>query len=151
MSAAPTKRTSCGMRRPPSEDEFPSGATNPCKLCTPLGACLAFKGVAGMVPLLHGSQGCATYIRRYLISHYKEPLDIASTNFSEDSAIFGGRKNLQVALDNVVRQYEPVAVGVATTCLSETMGEDVPMMLKEFREDGARAGQPELVHVSTPR
>ena len=69
--------------------EFPSGSTNPCKLCTPLGACLAFKGIAGTVPLLHGSQGCATYIRRYLISHFREPIDIASTNFSEDSAVFG--------------------------------------------------------------
>ena len=44
---------------------------NACKVCTPLGASIAFKGVEGCVPLIHGSQGCATYIRRYLISHYK--------------------------------------------------------------------------------
>ena len=25
--------------------------TNACKLCTPLGACLAFKGIEGAVPL----------------------------------------------------------------------------------------------------
>ena len=42
---------------------------NACKLCTPLGACLAFRGVEGCIPFLHGSQGCSTYIRRYLISH----------------------------------------------------------------------------------
>lgn len=112
--------------------EFPSGSTNPCKLCTPLGACLAFKGIAGAVPLLHGSQGCATYIRRYLISHFREPVDIASTNFSEDSAVFGGRKNLHTALDNVGRQYRPALVGVATTCLSETMGENMPMLIGEY-------------------
>ena len=36
------------------------------------------------MPFLHGSQGCATYIRRYMISHFSEPLDIASSNFGED-------------------------------------------------------------------
>ena len=115
--------------------DFPSGSTNPCKLCTPLGACLAFKGIQGAVPLLHGSQGCATYIRRYLISHFREPVDIASTNFSEDSAVFGGRKNLHTALDNIGRQYHPALVGIATTCLSETMGENMPMLIGEYRKE----------------
>ncbi len=147
--------------------EFPSSSTNPCKLCTPLGACLAFKGIAGAVPLLHGSQGCATYIRRYMISHFREPVDIASTNFSEDSAVFGGRKNLHTALDNVGRQYRPALVGIATTCLSETMGENMPMLIGEYRKEtgerkagtgtdaeggvvGFPADAPAIVHVSTP-
>jgi len=141
-------------KAPPAGGEFPSGATNPCKLCTPLGACLAFKGVEGCVPLLHGSQGCATYIRRYCISHYREPIDIASSNFSEDSAVFGGRRNLHLAIDNVTRQYRPRIIGIATTCLAETMGEDVPMMLREYeaeaRELPAREERPYLVNVSTP-
>jgi len=52
----------------------PLAATrNACKLCAPLGACLALRGVAGAAPFLHGSQGCATYIRRYLISHFASP------------------------------------------------------------------------------
>jgi nitrogenase molybdenum-iron protein NifN len=148
-------------RVPPSDSDektddssFPSSSTNPCKLCTPLGACLAFKGIAGAVPLLHGSQGCATYIRRYLISHFREPVDIASTNFSEDSAIFGGRKNLHAALDNVGRQYRPALIGIATTCLSETMGENMPMLVGEYgaeaRDLPAAVDRPALVHVSTP-
>nr|WP_320014937.1 nitrogenase component 1 [uncultured Desulfobacter sp.] len=49
---------------------------NACKMCTPLGATLVFQGIEGCVPLLHGSQGCSTYMRRYLISHFKEPVDI---------------------------------------------------------------------------
>ena len=68
---------------------------NACKLCTPLGACLAMRGIEGALPFLHGSQGCATYMRRYIISHFREPVDIASSNFSEHSAIFGGGENLQ--------------------------------------------------------
>ena len=106
------------------------------------------------MPLLHGSQGCATYIRRYLISHFREPVDIASTNFSEDSAIFGGRKNLHTALDNVGRQYRPALIGIATTCLSETMGENMPMLLGEYgaeaRDLPPATERPALVHVATP-
>lgn len=123
---------------------------NACKLCAPLGAALVFKGIAGAIPLLHGSQGCSTYIRRYLISHFKEPIDIACSNFAEETAIFGGGANLQIALDNIRLQYAPSLVGVATTCLSETIGDDVPMFVKEYR--AARVGEdlPAIVQVSTP-
>src|SRR5690606_8193593 len=103
-----------------------------CKLCTPLGACLAFKGVEGCVPLLHGSQGCSTYIRRYMISHFKEPVDVASTNFGEMTAIFGGKLNFQLAVENITKQYQPQMIGIASTCLSETIGDDVGMFIKEY-------------------
>jgi nitrogenase molybdenum-iron protein NifN len=121
-------------------------ARNACKMCSPLGACLAFSGVAGGVPLLHGSQGCATYIRRYLISHFREPLDVASSNFGERAAIFGGEENLRTALANVAKGYSPSLVGVATTCLSETIGDDVAAFLSRIPE-GER---PPTVHASTP-
>jgi nitrogenase molybdenum-iron protein NifN len=78
---------------------------NACNLCAPLGAALVFKGIANCVPLLHGSQGCSTYIRRYMISHFKEPLDIACSNFGEETAIFGGGANIKLAIDNIRKQY----------------------------------------------
>ncbi len=78
----------------PTGDSYASSC-NACKQCTPLGACIAFKGIEGVLPMLHGSQGCATYIRRYLISHFREPVDIASSNFSEETTIFGGKPKLQ--------------------------------------------------------
>ncbi len=123
---------------------------NACNLCTPLGACLVFRGIQGAIPYLHGSQGCATYIRRYLIGHFREPMDIASSNFSESSAIYGGADNFRIGLTNVIRQYKPELVGIATTCLSETIGEDIPMYLHEFHKSYSDAKKPELVHVSTP-
>jgi nitrogenase molybdenum-iron protein NifN len=120
---------------------------NACKLCMPLGAVMVFKGVKGAVPFLHGSQGCATYIRRYVISHFREPLDVAASNFSEESAVFGGGKNLSQGLQNVSLQYKPELIGVASTCLSETMGENLPALLKEA---SAQEDIPPLVGVSTP-
>lgn len=145
------------MRSIQKKENF-SATQNACNLCTPLGAALVFKGIANTVPLLHGSQGCSTYIRRYMISHFKEPMDIACSNFGENTAIFGGGANLKLALDNIRRQYHPELIGIATTCLSETIGDDVPMFIQAYRaaykaahkEASAEEVLPALVHVSTP-
>ncbi|MEW6386260.1 MAG: nitrogenase component 1 [Thermodesulfobacteriota bacterium] len=128
--------------------------TNACKLCKPLGACLAFRGIEGAVPFLHGSQGCATYMRRYVISHFREPMDIASSSLGEKHAIYGGGPNLKQGLKNVMEKYGAKLIGVASTCLTETIGDDVPLLVREFRQETAKkAGlgeTPELVTVSTP-
>lgn len=122
---------------------------NSCKLCAPLGASVAYRGIDGCVPLVHGSQGCSTYIRRYVISHFREPIDVASSNFTESSAVFGGGENLARAIDNVTRQYSPRAIGIASTCLSETMGEDVAMHLRSYHASRPEGG-PAIFNASTP-
>ncbi|HHB76806.1 MAG TPA: nitrogenase [Desulfobulbus sp.] len=125
--------------------------TNACKLCKPLGACLAFKGIEGTVPYLHGSQGCATYMRRYIISHYNEPIDIASSSLSEKHAVYGGGPNLKLGLTNVAEKYHPAMIGIATTCLTETIGDDVSMYLDQYKKDTEGSqGLPDFVNVSTP-
>ncbi len=123
---------------------------NACKLCAPLGASLVFKGIEGCVPLIHGSQGCATYIRRYMISHYKEPVDIASSNFSEESTVYGGSKNFITGIDNIIKQYHPTVIGIASTCLSETIGEDIPGHIKNYGDAKAGEQLPAFIHSSTP-
>ena len=122
---------------------------NACRLCAPLGASLAYAGIARCLPYLHGGQGCATYIRRYTISHFREPVDIASSSFGEEATVFGGRKNLFIGLRNVIAQYRPEMVGIASTCLSETIGEDVAAHIEEFYRTGD-AGETALVFASTP-
>jgi len=124
--------------------------TNACKLCTPLGAALAFRGIEGAIPFLHGSQGCATYMRRYIISHFREPMDIASSALGEKHAIHGGGPNLKKGLLNAMQKYGATVLGVATTCLTETIGDDVARLLHEFRAEFADLPLAELVHVSTP-
>jgi len=127
----------------------PPGATvNPCTLCAPLGASLATAGIENAISLLHGAQGCATYIRRYLISHFREPIDVASSSFGESQTVFGGESNLANALDNVARQYSPDLVCIATTCVAETVGEDVPLMLKRYASN--REQHLPVVNAATP-
>jgi len=127
-----------------------TATTNACKLCKPLGASLAFRGIESCVPFLHGSQGCATYMRRYIISHFNEPIDIASSSLGEKNAIYGGGPNLKLGLKNVTAKYSPKIIGVATTCLTETIGDDVPMLLAEYQKEFGTEDSPLVVHVSTP-
>ena len=104
------------------------------------------------MPFLHGSQGCATYMRRYIISHFREPMDIASSSLGEKQAVYGGGPNLKQGLGNVMSKYGARLIGVATTCLTETIGDDVPGIVREFRQEatGEAAARPEIVTVSTP-
>ena len=55
---------------------------NACKLCSPLGASLVFRGIEGCILMTYGSQGCSTLIRSYRISSFIEPFDIASSHCS---------------------------------------------------------------------
>jgi nitrogenase molybdenum-iron protein NifN len=103
------------------------------------------------MPMLHGSQGCATYIRRYMISHFRETVDIASSNFSEETTIFGGNRNFNAGIDNIISQYHPKVIAIASTCLSETIGEDIRRLIYEYKTiNGNRNDVPEMFFASTP-
>lgn len=124
--------------------------TNPCKMCRPLGACLAFRGIEDSMMLLHGAQGCSTYMRRYISSHFREPVDIASSSLSEKGAIYGGEANLRQGIRNVTAKYSPSVLGVATTCLTETIGDDVEMIIGDLCREDPSLVKTVMVPVSTP-
>ncbi|MCI1883071.1 MAG: hypothetical protein LKI94_12865 [Sporolactobacillus sp.] len=105
---------------------------NPCKMCMPMGSVTAFYGIKGSMLILHGSQGCATYIRRHMATHYNEPVDIASSALTEQGTVYGGEKNLLAGLSNLIKLYDPEVIGVSTTCLAETIGEDTPGIVEKF-------------------
>lgn len=127
---------------------------NPCVMCQPMGSALAFKGIENTMVLYHGSQGCSTYMRLQLAHHFREPVDIASSSLSEKGAVYGGRENLKKGLRNVINRYNPKVIGVATTCLAETIGDDVPAIIREFKEEEGIGDDPEkdtiIIPVSTP-
>jgi nitrogenase molybdenum-iron protein NifN len=122
---------------------------NQCHMCMPLGGVLAFKGIEASMALVHGSQGCSTYMRLTACEHYNEPVDIASTSLNEKQTIYGGEANLRKALDNVIRVYRPRVLGIQTTCLAETIGEDIERMVDKYVMEGKSEGV-DIIPVSTP-
>lgn len=120
---------------------------NPCKMCMPLGAVTAFYGVEGCMSIIHGSQGCSTYIRRHMATHYNEPIDIASSALTEQGTVYGGEANLLKGIANLTKLYQPKVIGICTTCLAETIGEDVPRIALKAQEQGLAPG---VTFVSVP-
>lgn len=108
---------------------------NPCKMCMPMGAVTAFYGIKKCMSILHGSQGCSTYIRRHMATHYNEPVDIASSSLTEEGTVYGGEKNLIKGLKNLITIYEPEVIAVETTCLAETIGEDIVRIIDKFYKE----------------
>jgi len=116
----------------------------------PMGAVTAFYGIKKCISILHGSQGCSTYIRRHMATHYNEPVDIASSALTEEGTVFGGEKNLMKGLKNLITLYHPEVIGIATTCLAETIGEDVPRIVMKFREEYPEYNNIMIIPVNSP-
>ncbi len=123
---------------------------NPQKNSPALGATLAFLGIDDAIGLLHGAQGCSTFIRLQLSRHFKESIALNSTAMSEDTAIFGGWENLKKGLSRVISKFAPKVVGVMTSGLTETMGDDVRSAIAAFREEHPESAAVPIVWASTP-
>jgi nitrogenase molybdenum-cofactor synthesis protein NifE len=127
-----------------------AATVNPQKNSPALGATMAYLGIDNMLGLLHGAQGCSTFIRLQLSRHYKESIALNATAMSEDSAIFGGWENLKKGIGRVIEKFSPQVVGVMTTGLTETMGDDVSSAIKQFREEHPEHDDVPIIWASTP-
>ena len=127
-----------------------AATVNPQKNSPALGATLAYLGVDGMLGLLHGAQGCSTFIRLQLSRHFKESIALNSTAMSEDAAVFGGWENLKKGIRRVAEKFHPAVVGVMTSGLTETMGDDVRSAIVHFRAENPELASVPVVWASTP-
>lgn len=123
---------------------------NPAKTCQPIGAMYAALGIKGCLPHSHGSQGCCAYHRSTLTRHYKEPISAATSSFTEGASVFGGQANLMQAIDNIFTVYEPDVIAVHTTCLSETIGDDLPQIFMKAEKDGKIPEGKTVLGANTP-
>ena len=123
---------------------------NPSKMCQPMGAIQALLGIKDSMPLIHGSQGCSTYIRFQLTRHFREPIEVASTSLSEKTVIYGGEFNLMKALKNITEKQSPSMIAVTSSCLTETIGEDMVGIIEKFKDANLDNELPVIVPISTP-
>ena len=127
-----------------------AATVNPQKNSPALGATMAYMGINNMLGLLHGAQGCSTFIRLQLSRHYKESIALNATAMSEDSAIFGGWENLKKGIGRVIEKFQPEVVGVMTSGLTETMGDDVQSAIAHFRQENPETAHIPIIHAATP-
>jgi len=123
---------------------------NPAKTCQPIGAMYASLGVHGCFPHSHGSQGCCAYHRSALTRHYKDPIMAGTSSFTEGASVFGGQANLLQAINNIFTIYKPDLIAVHTTCLSETIGDDIPQIIGKAKVEGKIPEGKMVIHTSTP-
>lgn len=125
-------------------------STNPLKSSAPLGAALAYLGIERAIPLFHGSQGCTAFAMVHLVRHFKEAVPLQTTAMNEVSTILGGADQIEEAIENLRKKSAPSFIGIASTALTETRGEDVPGELKLILERRKDFDDTAVVYASTP-
>jgi nitrogenase molybdenum-iron protein NifN len=125
-------------------------AVNPLKMSQPTGGALAFMGVRGAMPLLHGSQGCTSFGLVLFVRHFKEAIPLQTTAMSEVATVLGGLENVEQAIINIYNRAKPEMIGICSTGVTETKGDDVDGYIKMTREKYPMLKDFPLIYVSTP-
>ncbi|WP_226581613.1 nitrogenase iron-molybdenum cofactor biosynthesis protein NifN [Acuticoccus sediminis] len=127
-----------------------SCTVNPLKMSQPIGGALAVMGLRGAMPLLHGSQGCTSFGLVLFTRHFKESIPLQTTAMSEVATVLGGYENVEEAILNIARRTNPEVIGICSTGVTETKGDDLDGFIKLFRERHPEYARLALVTVSTP-
>jgi len=56
----------------------------------------------------------------------------STSSFTEGTAVFGGRSNLEESVKNIFAIYDPDVIAINTTCLSETIGDDISSIISDI-------------------
>jgi len=114
------------------------GSRNSCALH---GALQVIEAIEGVVPVLHSTAGCGA--QHYLgVNRLTAGGDrfgapaLSSSNISEKHVVFGGSSRLREQLKNTVKIVEGDLYVIVTGCSTEMVGDDIPAMNKEGREQG---------------
>ncbi len=125
-------------------------SVNPLKMSAPLGGALFFLGIDRTLPVFHGSLGCTFFALVLLGRHFKESIPLQTTAMSELTTILGGGENIQAAILKILEKGTPGMIGLCSTGLTETKGEDIAGEVALFRKKHPEHADIPIVGVSTP-
>ena len=123
---------------------------NPLKMSQPVGGALAFLGVKGCMPLLHGSQGCTSFGLVLFVRHFREAIPMQTTAMSEVATVLGGYENVEQAIITIATRTKPAIIGICSTGVTETKGDDVEGFIKLIRKGHPELDPIKLVYAPTP-
>ncbi len=109
-------------------------SVNPLKMSQPIGGSFVFKGLRGAMPLLHGSQGCTSFGLTLFVRHFKEAVPMQTTAMSEVATVLGGYENVEQAVLNIYNRTKPEIIGINSTGVTETKGDDVEGFIRLIRQ-----------------
>ena len=125
-------------------------AVNPLKMSQPIGGAFAFLGLRGSMPLLHGSQGCTSFGLTLFVRHFKEAVPLQTTAMSEVATVLGGYENVEQAILNIHKRTKPEIIGICSTGVTETKGDDVEGYIRLIRQKHPELATFPMVYVATP-
>src|ERR1017187_4891290 len=125
-------------------------SVNPLKMSQPIGGALAFLGIQGCMPLLHGSQGCTSFGLVLFVRHFREAIPMQTTAMSEVATVLGGLENVEKAIVNIAGRAKPEVIGICSTGVTETKGDDVEGFIRLIRARHPELNHLALISVSTP-
>ena len=123
---------------------------NPLKMSQPIGGALAFMGVQGCMPLLHGSQGCTSFGLVLFVRHFREAIPMQTTAMSEVATVLGGFENVEQAVITINSRAKPALIGICSTGVTEVKGDDVDGFISLIRQNRPELNHLPLVYASTP-
>ncbi|MDB5655006.1 MAG: nitrogenase iron-molybdenum cofactor biosynthesis protein NifN, partial [Tardiphaga sp.] len=84
------------------------------------------------------------------VRHFKEAVPMQTTAMSEVATVLGGYDNVEQAILNIIKRAKPEIIGICSTGVTETKGDDVEGFLKLIRDNHPELATFPLVYVSTP-
>jgi nitrogenase molybdenum-iron protein beta chain len=120
--------------------------------CALHGALQTIEAIEGAVPIIHSTAGCG--LHHYLggirgsgssLPGVTGGIPLSSTNIGEKHVVFGGGSRLREQLKNTVKTVRGDLYAVLSGCATEMVGDDIPAMTKEGREQGFP-----VIHAGTP-
>ena len=80
---------------------------NPLKASQPIGASLAFLGIADCMPLEHGARGCTSFNKLFFMRHFNEPIALQTTAMDQTTTVLGADDNVVEALATICKKNHP--------------------------------------------
>ncbi len=107
------------------------------RACTFCGSRVVLYPIADALHLVHGPIGCAVYtwdIRGALSSGPELHRLSFSTDLRERHVVFGGERQLEDSLVELIERHRPNAAFVYGTCIVGVIGDDVPAVCKQISQ-----------------
>jgi nitrogenase molybdenum-iron cofactor biosynthesis protein NifN len=124
-------------------------SVNPLKTSQPIGASLAFLGLADSMPLEHGARGCTSFNKLFFMRHFHDPIALQTTAMDHLIAVMGADASVVEALATICNKNRPAIIGLITTGLSEMQGADIQRTVAAFRSQFPMYNEVAVIPVAT--